>query len=159
VLLPQVLATLESRRYSLVFLHIAAPDRAGHASGFSSDPYLAAVAEADRAIATILEYVVQRPWLRRSLTLILTADHGGSGTGHSAAYLSDNYRIPFFVWGRGVGPGGDLYALNPDRGEPGVSRPTYDGRQPIRNRDAASLALSLLGLPLLAGSTSPLQLG
>lgn len=158
-LLPQVTATLSEHRAGLVFLHVAAPDSAGHAHGFMGPAYLDAVVAADREVGELLALVRSRPDLRRSVTLIVTADHGGVPPGHATRTVLGNYRIPFYVWGRGVRPGSDLYALNAGvRRDPAAGRPSYAGVQPIRNRDAASLALDLLGLPGLPDTTSPLRL-
>ena len=41
---------------------------------------------------------------------------------------------------------------NPDFADPGTSRPSYAGRQPVRNGDVANLAASLLGLDAVPGS-------
>ncbi|MDX2474843.1 MAG: hypothetical protein QNL91_14175, partial [Candidatus Krumholzibacteria bacterium] len=82
-----------------------------------------------------------------------TTDHGGTAYGHNNAADSRMYTIPFFVWGADVAVGGDLYGLNPGRLDPGVGRPDYNAVAPIRNGDGGNLALSLLGLPAVAGST------
>jgi hypothetical protein len=54
-----------------------------------------------------------------------------------------------------VAAGGDLYTLNPtNRKAPGpASNPPYTGVQPIRNGEVANLALDLLGLGPVPGST------
>jgi hypothetical protein len=51
--------------------------------------------------------------------------------------------------------GADLYALNPaTRLNPGTGRPDYSGPlQPVRNGEAANVALKLLGLGPVPGST------
>ena len=67
-----------------------------------------------------------------------------------------NFTIPLYVWGAGVGAGLELYEINPNtRKEPGEINPTYDlaEAQPIRNGDIGNLALYLLGLPSIEGST------
>jgi predicted AlkP superfamily pyrophosphatase or phosphodiesterase len=157
-LLPQLSAALTDQSAQLLFLHIAAPDTAGHAQGFMSAAYLEAVVDADAEIGEILDLVRARPALQRSVTIVVTADHGGVPPGHRFVSVLGNYRIPFFVWGRGVRPGSDLYRLNAGaRLDPGTARPAYRGSQPVRNRDAASLALDLLGLPALPGTTTPLR--
>ncbi|TWU27741.1 hypothetical protein [Bythopirellula polymerisocia] len=87
--------------------------------------------------------------------IILTADHGGTGTGHGTATTRANYTIPVLVWGSGVAPSADLYVLNPNsRLNPGTGRPSYTAiGQPIRNGDTGNLALQLLGLGPVDGST------
>ena len=144
-LLPAVERRLRSGRGGLIFLHVAAPDYAGHATGFMSPRYLDAVDTAADEVATVLGVVRAAPGLRRRTTVILTADHGGRGPSHSDATDPNDYRIPFFVWGPGV-RAGDLYAMNPRRRDPGTGRPPYTGPQPIRNMDAAELALRSMGL-------------
>ena len=55
---------------------------------------------------------------------------------------------------RACTPGADLYALNPDRANPGPSQPAYTAPlQPIRNGDVANLVTELLGLRPSPGST------
>lgn len=135
----------------LVFLHIKGPDVAGHEHGWLSGAYVEAVRAADREVGALLEAVAADADLRRRTTVLLTADHGGAAGArrHSEGGPAD-YRIPFYAWGRGVRRGADLYALNDDRRrDPGTTQPSYDGVQPIRNLDAANLALGLLGLPAL----------
>src|SRR4029077_8398377 len=85
--------------------------------------------------------------------IVLSADHGGFGTNHSDGGLVEDYTIPMFVWGAGVGRG-DLYAMNAaTRTTPGTSRPDYTSAgQPIRNGDTGNLALRLLGLGPIPGS-------
>lgn len=131
----------------LVFWHIVNPDKAGHAHGFMSQRYLDAVRRTDSYVGTLLAAVDRHPWLRQRLTVILTSDHGGKGASHRDPTKYANYRIPFLAWGAGVKRGANLYALNPARLDPGTGRPTYAGRQPIRNTDVADLALTLLGVP------------
>lgn len=136
----------------LVFLHLALPDVAGHASGFMGRRYLDAVARTDRILGRLLRTVDARPELAEDLSLVLTADHGGRGANHSDRTRLANYRVPFVVWGRGV-THGDLYAMNPQRQDPGTGRPSYGAaRQPVRNGDLANVVTGLLGLPAVPGS-------
>ena len=152
-LVSRVVSDLASRPSDFSFVHLSAPDVAGHASGFMGSAYLQAVVRVDRLLGRIRHAVEASPALRSRAYLIVTADHGGRGThGHSAAAKPDDYRIPFIVDGPDVRPNSDLYALNPDYRDPGAGRPTYDGRQPVRNGDLADLATRLLGLPPVPGS-------
>lgn len=139
---------LVSRRPARVtFWHNSVPDAAGHRYGFMSSRYVEAVRRTDRMLGRLLTALDRRPALKRRVTIILTADHGGIGASHRDPTRLANYRIPFMVWGRGVAAGRDLYALNPARRNPGTARTGYSGVQPIRNADVANLAATLVGAP------------
>jgi hypothetical protein len=149
-----LLARLRSAPDDLSFVHLAHPDRAGHAHGFMSQRYLQAVREADTQLGRILDAVRASPSLRAHTTVVLTADHGGRTRRHDDRTKAYNYTIPFMAWGVGVARGADLYALNPRiRRAPGAGRPTYDVRQPVRNGEVANLVADLLDLPPVPGST------
>jgi len=143
---------LEDEPGEFVFLHIALPDEIGHEDGFMSDRYLAGVRATDDLVGTVLDTIAARPSLRRDTVVLLTADHGGDGESHSDQRKIANYQIPFIAWGPGVPAGRDLYSLNEDRRDPGTTRTTYEGPQPIRNGEIANLATDVLGLPKVPGS-------
>ncbi|MHC4948724.1 MAG: alkaline phosphatase family protein [Planctomycetota bacterium] len=152
------LAAAEGRTLSLV--HYSGPDRAGHASGWIMDPgsaYLEAVAEVDTELAKLLALIAAHDHLRGRTAVVVTADHGGGfpRKRHSRTDRPVNYTVPFLVWGGDrLGPA-DLYALNADtRADPGRRRRAQGtSLPPVRNADAANLALDLLGLPAVPGST------
>ena len=136
-------------------------DTAGHAKGWDLTPgshYLEALSKIDGLIGKVLAAIDENPALKGKTALIITADHGGrlETKTHIKADEPLNYTIPFIVWAPGIEPGSDLYALNPEtRKDPGEANPSYDSPdpQPIRNGDAGNLALQLLGLPAIEGST------
>ena len=149
-LVGEVVRAVTEQDARLVFWHLAAPDAAGHAAGWLSPAYLAAVQDADERVGQLLTALDGDPELASRTTIVLTADHGGVAGARShgdAAALAD-HRIPFIVWGRGVARGADLYDLNPDLADPGRRRPDYSvAQQPVRNLDLADTALESLGLP------------
>lgn len=155
-LLPEVGRALLDPDTGLVFLHLADPDRAGHADGWLGASYLDAVRSVDRQLGSILTVIDSSAETRERVTILLTADHGGvrGATSHDDPARLSNHRVPFIAWGRGVARGADLYALNAARTNPGDGRPGYGGAQPVRNIDIANAALSLLDLPRLPGATS-----
>lgn len=149
---------LAAKPCNFVFLHYQDPDATGHASGWSSDPasaYATTLKAVDTQIGKILREVTTSPTLKGRSVIILTADHGGHDKGHGDTKNPLDYTIPFYVWGPGVTPGGDLYALNPtSRKSPGPNdNPPYTGKQPIRNGECANLAMQLLGLGPVPEST------
>ena len=152
-LIRRVRTDLVERRRAFTFLHLSLPDDVGHARGFMSPAYLKAVRRTDRRLGELLTTITSHAHLRQHLTLVLTADHGGSGShGHSQVNKLANYRVPFIIWGAGV-TRGDLYAANPTFANPSKSRPRYRARrQPIRNGDLANVSTSLLGLRPVPGS-------
>lgn len=163
VLLTAFESTMITAPFEYTFLHISEPDDTGHFAGWSTDPesgYAEAVEVADallgRAITTTENVYVMRNRTR----VIVTADHGGAGINHVDNTLFENYAIPFYVWGPGVAPGRDLYALNTNRRvAPGPDNPLPGaGLQPIRNGEVANLACQSLGLPNVPGSILNVEL-
>jgi hypothetical protein len=143
----------EHREYS--FVHYRDPDTMGHEYGWYSTEYDDAIEGVDVYLGDIRTLIETDPELAGRTTLILSTDHGGDEQGHDDPANPLIYTIPFFVWGAGVDAGADLYVLNPKtRLDPGTGRPDYDAPlQPIRSGDGANLALRLLGLPPVPGST------
>lgn len=137
------------------FVHYRDPDSAGHAGGWGSELWNDSLRAVNDYLGDILDLIESDVTFQGRTTFIVTADHGGNGTGHGTATDPFIYTIPFFVWGAGVEAGTDLYALNVDtRQDPGGGRPDYTvAQQPIRNGDGCNLALDLLGLPPIPGST------
>lgn len=133
------------------FLHLNEPDSAGHASGWGSAAWYSSVVAVDTMLGKLFKLVEQDlPALIGHTAIILTADHGYQG-----APGPNTYSVPFFVWGPGVSAGADLYALNAGQRKVATTYPltTYSGLQPIRNAEANNLALQLLGLGPIPGST------
>ena len=153
-LIANFLNIMRTKPCQFAFVHFGDTDAAGHSQGWGSADYNAALITLDGYLGQILELIANQPKLKGKTDLILTADHGGDGKNHSDATKLLDYTIPFYVWGSDV-TAGDLYLLNPQtRQSPGESRPDYTATtQPVRNADAGNLALSLLGLPPIPGST------
>lgn len=155
-IVPEVQAALRDGRTDLIFLHLTAPDEAGHDHEWLSSEYMDAVEVADRWVGEVLATVDASPALKKRLSVLVTADHGGQDgdTTHYEIDNRENYQIPFIAWGRGFPAGADLYKLNPNRRYPGVDRPEYSGPQPIRNMDIANTSLRLLRLQPVAGAVA-----
>ncbi len=146
---------LREASYDFAFLHISLPDRAGHAYGWLSAPYLDAVRQSDALVGQVLEAVRADSRLSDRVTVMLTADHGGprGERKHVQAGRLANYRVPFMMWGAGVASGADLYDLSPELADPGTARIGYGARrQPVRNAFVANAAAEILGLPVVRGS-------
>jgi predicted AlkP superfamily pyrophosphatase or phosphodiesterase len=137
------------------FFHYAEPDSAGHAKKWGSPEYNNAVKTVDACLGQLLALIDGDDRLRGKTAIIISADHGGTGFNHGFNTNPANYVIPFYTWGAGVTPG-DLYLKNTSsRVDPHAASPDYLERdhQPIRNGDGGNLALSLLGLGPIPGST------
>lgn len=122
-----VSAYLAGAKPNLTFVHIADTDYAGHAWGWMNPlSYGRAVRKADAAVATVLEKAEQA-FGAGNYTVIVTADHGGSGLSHGSSSDAD-VTIPWITWGKGVARGTTL-------------------PQGIRTVDTAATVLWLLGIP------------
>lgn len=148
-----VVDDLEGARRDLVFFHIGVTDATGHASGWDSPAYDAAVTRADDAIGRVVEAIEEDPQRAAQTIVVVTADHGGppGGKDHGDAGALVDFQVPFVVWGPGVAAE-DLYVLNPDYADPGDAQPSYDAVPPVRNAAVANLVTDLLGLGPVPGS-------
>ena len=151
----QFVFALGREEFDYSFLHLAAPDEAGHRYGWGSGEWNQAVKQVDRQLGQVIDAITTDSGLRDSTVVIVTTDHGGLASGHATAAEVSNYRIPFYMWGTGVTAGADLYSVYASTtADPGLGRPDYlAAQQPIRNGDSGNLALDLLGLPPVPGST------
>ncbi len=153
-LVNQMKADFATTVQGYTFLHFYEPDYAGHTYGWMSEGYLDSVQVVDAYLGEILALIAATPALAGKTAIVLTTDHAGTGFNHADPAIDTTYTIPFYVWGPGVPSGADLYAMNPlTRLDPGTGRPSYlDPLQPIRNGEAANVALDLLGLDAIPGS-------
>ena len=151
----QFAASLGREEFTYSFLHLAGPDRKGHQFGWASPAWNESVKESDRQIAQVMNMIRSDSGLRDSTAMIVTSDHGGLSTGHASAAELANYQIPFYVWGTDVQAGANLYSIySSTTSDPGFGQPNFsNAQQPIRNGDSGNLALELLGLPPIPGST------
>ena len=138
------------------FFHIRYPDGAGHGHDWGSSDYRDAVERSDVVLGTIMDAVRANPEWSETTAVIVTSDHGGP-IGQDSHYdheLEANYTIPFVVWAPDAAAGSDLYALNPaSRRDPGSAEVSVNGTQPVRGHEVGNLALDLLGLPSIPGSS------
>ena len=161
VLMGRYLEAMGEKPFQLSMLHQRDTDTAGHASGWDlsdGSPYMKAAMRIDGEVGRLLQLIDSDGRFQGKTSIILTADHGGrmETKTHLAADDWRNFTIPFIVWGPGVQAGAELYEINSQRRQdPGNDNPAYDaaGAAPIRNGDAGNLALMLLGLPPIEGSS------
>ena len=159
-LVQQFLASLRKEHINYALLHLRDPDSTGHQSNWDLRPesdYLSSIVEIDRQLGQIFAAIEADEYLRHNSAIILTSDHGGrlDTIRHQPADDPENYIIPFYVWGPEIARGAELYSLNSNsRLDPQDSQPSHAAEmQPIRNGDSANLALDLLGLEKVPGST------
>lgn len=153
VLVDNYIGQQKTNPMQYAFLHINEPDSYGHSSGWGSLTWYTNVVKVDTMLGKIFKLIeVDVPAMKNHTAIVLTADHGTQST---YTNLADRYSVPFFVWGPGVARGADLYVLNADRRKRATTYPmtTYNGMQPIRNAEANNVALQLLGLGPIPGST------
>jgi predicted AlkP superfamily pyrophosphatase or phosphodiesterase len=111
--------------FDLLFVHFPDVDLAGHAEGWMSAGYLAALARLDAALGRLI--VALPP----EATVILTADHGGKDHSHGRD-IPEDMTVPWVVAGPKVVRRGELTS-------------------PIKETDTAATVLWTLGLRLPSG--------
>ncbi len=139
---------------NLTLFHITELDSAGHAYGWGSEIWNKEVEKIDGLLGKMLDSINNAPRMKNKTAIIITADHGGTGKGHGNTSDINNFAIPFYVLGPNLKKNTDLYQeVQGIRHKPGPTNPPYTHpKQPVRNGDAANLALLLLGLPPIEGS-------
>lgn len=94
---------LSDHLFTFAFIYLGYTDIAGHDHGWMSEPYIAAISNADRCIAKLLDVMGD------STLVIVTADHGGHDRTHGTESPEDML-IPLVLSGRGVPTGSSLPA-------------------------------------------------
>ncbi len=92
-----------SEKPDFLFVHLDHVDHAGHQHGHGSSHYNESVTKADTLIGNILQAAKDAVIYDETL-FIISADHGGVGTGHGGETL-DEIEIPFMLLGPGVKKG------------------------------------------------------
>jgi predicted AlkP superfamily pyrophosphatase or phosphodiesterase len=83
----------------MIFIHLPDIDVEGHAHGWDSQQYVAAVKHVDSTVARI--WTALRQACGDSLVIIITSDHGGVDRGHSdGGPLART--VPWIAWGKTV---------------------------------------------------------
>jgi predicted AlkP superfamily pyrophosphatase or phosphodiesterase len=122
--LKMALDYITASRPALVFLHLDLMDHAGHTEGFESPAYAQALSHCDKLLGQLMARLRQSGLLS-SMIVLISADHGGIGTGHGGATMTE-LEVPWMIRGSGV-KAGEIHA-------------------PINTFDTASTVAYLFGL-------------
>lgn len=82
------------------------PDHVGHSRGWGTEDYHQVVNHYDGEVARILQ-AVKDAGIWDDTTIIVTADHGGIGTGHGGIE-PQSYETPFIIAGKGIAKKGEF---------------------------------------------------
>lgn len=99
----QAVAFIQAGLPHILFIHFPDVDVVGHEFGWMSDNQLQSVTFVDGLIGEVVTTLENGGYLNSTL-LIVTADHGGQGTGHGGNSPLER-TIPWLVVGPGVRPG------------------------------------------------------
>ena len=139
--------------WNYTFMHFTEPDTIGHSYGWGSVTWSNTVRTIDGYLGRVVDAILQSPTYSNQTVIIITADHGGTGMGHSDATLQIDYTIPMFIIGPKIPAGADLYSLFANRVDPGTNRVPYTAPyQPLRDGDVGNLVCTFLGLPYIPNS-------
>ena len=97
-------AYIKKSRPAFVGIIFDQPDGVGHGDGHDTPAYYAKLKELDGYIGEIVEAVSEAGMLEETI-FIVTADHGGIGTGHGGKTMQE-METPFIISGKGIRKGG-----------------------------------------------------
>lgn len=86
-----------------IFAQINQMDFAGHSNGFGSVAYYNAAESLDKEIGRLITTLKEHNRYNNT-TIIVMADHGGTGHGHGGKSMEE-YNIPFIIKGPGIATG------------------------------------------------------
>lgn len=89
---------IPAKRLDLAFVYLGFTDTSGHDHGWMSEPYMAAIEEADRCIAHILAAAESTG---RGCIALVHSDHGGHERHHGTEMVEDML-IPWILSGPGI---------------------------------------------------------
>jgi len=122
-------AWIKEKKPTLLFVHFADPDTAGHKDGWGSPQQKEAFKVTDQALWQVWT-AVKEAGIADSTVILISADHGGHDKTHGLN-IPDDMLIPWVAWGKGVKANTTITA-------------------PVTTYDTAATALWLLDVPLPA---------
>ena len=123
----QAIAHLARFDFDLMFVYFGHTDEIGHIHGWMSEPYLEAIAGADRCLGRVVDAL--RAAGRWDETVVcVVSDHGGHGRSHGTE-CDEDMTIPWILHGPGVRPGVVL-------------------EEPVRIFDTCPTLAAALGVPI-----------
>ncbi len=120
-------AMIRTNKPNLCFIHFAAGDGAGHGHGWGSPEQIAAFADVDKGLKTIMT-AIRKAGFEKDSVVIISADHGGHDKTHGTDSPED-MTIPWVAYGKGVRAG-------------------FQIATPVTTYDTAATALWLLDVPI-----------
>lgn len=139
----QVIAFIQQRKPTLVFIHYDSVDEAGHTYGWDTPQYYAAVSRVDGYIGEVMGALNDVGILHETVILV-TADHGGRGLDHGQNNMA-NVEIPWIISGPDIKHGSEITA-------PVV---TYDTAATVAFIFGLAPPSCWLGRPVLAAFAAP----
>jgi Type I phosphodiesterase / nucleotide pyrophosphatase len=147
----QAVQQISKRPRHLSVISLSDPYRIGREYGVRSPQFEVAMGTVDTQISQIRR-AIKATRAGKHTVLVVVGTTGVTRKHYLDNQWPGNYRIPVIVTGPGVTPA-DLYAINPDRTNPGRRQADYAGTpQPIRNLDLSNLLTQLLSLPAIPGT-------
>lgn len=101
--LEKAIGIILEKQPDLTFVHLDHVDHAGHTFGHGSTEYYESVSKADSLIGKLVEAVRDTEGMENTL-FVVSADHGGVGTGHGGESPAE-MQIPFILYGKAVKKG------------------------------------------------------